>query len=113
MSNGAAIYYKTREVVRRLGHSETESCRVFKDWHIELRVGSGHVSVWTSQGLVYLTMLEKPVHYRPGIWEEHLSRLHLGRPKIRSSVDLRELLRAQALEHDDEAEQPADNEEGR
>jgi hypothetical protein len=94
---GSEIYYKARDVVRQLGHSETESCRVFKDWHIELRVGAGHVSVWTSEGIVYLTMLEKPVYYRPGPWEEHLSRLHLGRPIMKSTVDLRELLRAQAL----------------
>lgn len=95
MSTGTDIYYKAREVVRQLGHSETESCRVYKDWHIELRVGSGHVSVWTSAGLVYLTMLEKPVHYRPGVWEEYLSRLHAGRPEQRSTVDLRDLLRTQ------------------
>lgn len=98
MDNPVDIYYKAREVVRRLGHSESESCRVFKDWHIELRVGSGHVSVWTSQGIVYLTMLDKPVYYRPGLWEEHLSRLHQRRPMGKPTVGLRELLRTQALE---------------
>ena len=104
MTGGTDIYYKVRDVVRQQGHSESESCRVFKDWHIELRVGSGHVSVWTSNGLVYLTMLDKPVHYKPGVWEEHLSRLHLGRPVLKPSADLRELLRAQALENEEEIE---------
>jgi len=102
VANGSEIYYKVRDVVRQQGHSETESCRVFKDWHIELRVGSGHVSVWTSQGLVYLTMLDKPVHYRQGVWEEHLARLHMGRPILKPPADLRELLRTQALESDEE-----------
>lgn len=97
MASGTDVYYKTRDVVRRLGHSETESCRVYKDWHIELRVGAGHVSVWTSDGLVFLTMLEKPVYYRAGVWEERLSRLHAGRPEATGTLELRELLRAQAL----------------
>lgn len=98
MATGSDIYYKVREVVRQRGHSESESCRVFKDWHVELRVGSGHVSVWTSTGIVYLTMLEMPVYYQRGPWEEHLSRLHLGRPMGKPAVELRELLRAQVLE---------------
>lgn len=94
---GNEVYYKVRDVVRQRGHSETESCRIYKDWHVELRVGSGHVSVWTSAGMVYLTMLERPVYYRSGPWEEHLSRLHSGRPLVKPAVDLRDLLRAQAL----------------
>lgn len=97
MATGAEIYYKIRDVVRQIGHSETETCRVFKDWHIELRLGSGHASVWTSQGMVYLTMLEKPVFYKPGLWEEHLARLHMGRPTVKPAIDLRGLLRAQAF----------------
>ncbi|GEM_PF-2844628 len=97
MGNGEDVYYKVREVVRGRGHSESETCRVYKDWHVELRVGSGHVSVWTSDGIVYLTMLEKPVFYRRGAWEEHLARLHQGRPLIASTVNLRDLLRAQVL----------------
>lgn len=98
MARGTDIYYKVREVVRRAGHSESDSCRVFKDWHLELRVGSGHVSIWTSEGIVYLTMLEKPVFYRSGPWEEHLARLHGNRPLGRGTMELRELLRAQAME---------------
>ena len=97
MTDASAIYYKVRDVVRLLGHSETETCRVFKDWHIELRLGAGHASIWTSQGIVFLTMLEKPVYYRPGAWEDHLSRLHMGQPTIKPTAGLRELLRAQAL----------------
>jgi hypothetical protein len=102
MADGTNVYYKVRDVVRRQGHSESESCRVFKDWHIELRVGVGHVSVWTSQGMVYMTMLDKPVHYLPGAWEEHLARLHQGRPMLKPDADLRTLLRAQAMESEDE-----------
>lgn len=102
MASGTELYYKVRNVVRQMGYSETDSCRVFKDWHIELRVGSGHVSIWTSEGMVFLTMLEKPVYYRPGPWEQHLSRLHRGQPVVRPTVDLRELLRAQALEDEDQ-----------
>lgn len=90
-----AIYYKVRDVVRRLGHAESDSCRVYHDWHIELRLGTGHASVWTSDGIVYLTMLDKMVHYRPGPWEDYLARIHLGRPKMDSQApDLRTVLRA-------------------
>ena len=39
MPDGSAIYYKVRDVVRLRGHAESEMCRVFKDWHIELRLG--------------------------------------------------------------------------
>lgn len=106
MDSGQDIYYKARDVVRRLGHSESDSCRVFKDWHIELRVGTGHVSVWTSSGIVFLTMLEKPVYHRPGPWEDYLSRLQQRRPLIEPPVELRALLRAQLLE-DTEADNPA------
>ncbi|HZT97634.1 MAG TPA: hypothetical protein VFB34_12440 [Chloroflexota bacterium] len=97
---GGDIYYKVRDVVRRRGHAESDSCRVFKDWHIELRVGSGHVSVWTSEGIVFLTMSEIPVHHTPGSWEDHLDRLHAGRPTSTHPVDLRQLLRAQLMEEE-------------
>jgi DNA-binding IclR family transcriptional regulator len=95
-----AIYYKVRDVVRRLGYSESETCRVFKDWHVELRVGSGHVSVWTSAGVVYLAVLNKTVYYQPGPWEEYVARLHLGRPTASTRPDdIRAALKAQATEH--------------
>lgn len=96
MENPAAIYYKVRDIVRRLGHAETDTVRVYQDWHVELRVGAGHVSVWASDGIVYLTMMEKPVYYRPGRWEDYVARLHTGQPRVESgSSDLRQLLRAQ------------------
>ena len=55
-------------------------------------------------------MLEKPVFYKPGIWEEHLARLHLGQPTIKSNTTLRELLRVQAQAEDNslDADQPGD-----
>jgi len=106
VEHGQDIYYKARDVVRRLGHSESDSCRVFKDWHIELRVGTGHVSVWTSAGIVYLTMMEKPVYHRPGPWEDYLSRLQQGRPLAEPPLELRALLRAQLLEEMEESDAP-------
>lgn len=98
MADGSEIYFKVREIVRSRGHSESDTCRVFKDWHVELRVGSGHTSVWTSDGIVYLTMLEKPVYFRPGPWEDHLARLHVGQPIGKPTVELRDLLRAQVAD---------------
>ncbi len=111
MTDGTDLYYKIRDVVRRRGHQESDACRVFKDWHLELRVGSGHVSVWTSEGIVFLTMSEKPVHHRPGQWEEHLSRLHIGRPVAPAPVALRELLRAQLLAENESPNTAGDQDE--
>lgn len=70
-----AISVKARAVVRELGHAETEPVREYKDWHIEIRGSASYVSVWTSAGMVFLSLSNIPVFFRPGPWEEYLNRL--------------------------------------
>lgn len=75
MGNPRAVQVKARAVLRQLGHTESEPYREYKDWHIEIRSGLNYVSVWTSAGLVFLSMGGVPVHYKPGPWEQYLDRL--------------------------------------
>jgi hypothetical protein len=75
MPNESAIQVKARAVARQLGYSEIEPVREYKDWHIEVRSGSGYVSVWSSAGMVFLSLANVPVFYRPGPWEQYLDRL--------------------------------------
>ncbi|HEX6508726.1 MAG TPA: hypothetical protein VF221_13945 [Chloroflexota bacterium] len=62
-------------MARHLGYPDGELHREYKDWHIEVRSGSAFVSVWSSAGMVFLSMNNVPVFYRPGPWEQYLDRL--------------------------------------
>jgi hypothetical protein len=75
MANAKSVLIKAKIVARELGHSDGEPGKEYKDWHIEVRQGTGYVSVWTSAGMVFLSMAETPVYYRPGPWEQYLDRL--------------------------------------
>ena len=66
---------KAKAILRDLGHSEADSGREYKDWHIDVRSGQAWVSVWTSDGMVFLSLSDKPVFYVPGAWESYLDRL--------------------------------------
>jgi hypothetical protein len=70
-----ATYVKARSILRQLGYSERDAHREYKDWHIEIRSGLAYVSVWTSRGMVFLSLGSTPVFYRPGPWEQYLDRL--------------------------------------
>jgi len=73
--NSNATYVKARSILRRLGYSDGDAHREYKDWHIEIRSGLAYVSVWTSHGMVFLSLGKSPVFYRPGPWEQYLDRL--------------------------------------
>jgi hypothetical protein len=75
MGNSKSVHVKAKAVVRDLGWSDGEPGREYKDWHIEIRQGSGYVSVWTSSGMVFLSLAGTPVYHRPGPWEQYLERL--------------------------------------
>lgn len=75
VGSAQAVHVKARSVLRQLGHSEGEAHREYKDWHIELRSGLAYVSVWTSSGMVFLSLNGTPVFHRPGPWEQYLDRL--------------------------------------
>lgn len=75
------MHVKAKAVLRELGHSEGEPAREYKDWHIDVRSGQAWVSVWSSDGMVFLSLSNKPVFYQPGPWEQHLDRLfHRSKP---------------------------------
>jgi hypothetical protein len=73
--NSNANYVKARSILRRLGYSDGDAHREYKDWHIEIRSGLAYVSIWTSRGMVFLSLGKTPVFYRPGPWEQYLDRL--------------------------------------
>jgi hypothetical protein len=75
VSNPKAVHIKARSVVRQLGYSESDTGREYRDWHIEVRSGLSFVSVWTSAGMVFLSLANIPVYYRPGPWEQYLDLL--------------------------------------
>jgi hypothetical protein len=75
MTNPGALHVKAKAVARQLGHSDGEPYREYKDWHIEVRSGTGYVSVWSSAQMVFLSMSNTPVYYQPGPWEQYLERL--------------------------------------
>lgn len=81
MSDARAVNVKARAVVRHLGHSEGDTSREYKDWHIEIRSGLRFTSVWSSSGMVFLAMVNVPVFYRPGPWEQYLDILFLRTPR--------------------------------
>ena len=62
-------------MVRRLGHTDGDTCREYKDWHIEIRSGLAYVTVWSSSSMVFLSLANTAVFYRPGPWEQYLDRL--------------------------------------
>lgn len=80
MSKAASILVKARAVARERGHNESESRREYKDWHIDIRTGPNHVSVWNSSGMVFMSLGGVPVFYRPGPWEAYLDRLFHRQP---------------------------------
>ena len=75
MGNPQAVQVKARSILRALGHSEGETHREYKDWHIELRSGLAYISVWSSAGIVFLSLNGTPVFHRPGPWEQYLELL--------------------------------------
>lgn len=75
MSNANALLVKARTVARRLGHTESEAQREYQDWHITVRMGMSFVSVWTSAGIVFLSIAGIPVYLRSGPWEQYLDLL--------------------------------------
>jgi hypothetical protein len=75
VGNPKAVHIKARSVLRHLGHSEGDANLEYKDWHIEIRSGSRFTSIWSSAGMVFLSMANIPVFYRPGPWEQYLDRL--------------------------------------
>lgn len=81
MGNAHATYVKARSVLRRLGHAEGEHGREYKDWHIEIRSGLAYLSVWSSAGIVFLSLKDVPVYYRPGPWEQYVDQL-FQRPSV-------------------------------
>ena len=72
--NAAAVQVKAKAVLRGRGYNG-DSVREYCDWHIEIRAGLSYVSVWTSAGMVFLSMSDIPVYYRPGSWEQYLDLL--------------------------------------
>ena len=75
MGNPRAVQVKARSVVRDLGYSHGDVGREYKDWHIEVRSGLAYLSVWWSASMVFLSLSNTPVFYRPGPWEQYLDRL--------------------------------------
>jgi hypothetical protein len=85
MSKDQALHVKAKAVLRELGHADGEPHREYKDWHIEIRGGLNFVSVWTSSGMVFLSLANKAVFHRPGPWEEYLDRLFHRPNRTRSN----------------------------
>ncbi len=81
MSNAQADLVKARAVLRILGHSNGEHGREYQDWHLEVRGGLSYISIWTSAGMVFLSMSDIPVYFVPGPWEQYLD--HLFQRKAR------------------------------
>lgn len=75
MSSQRAVHIKARSILRGRGYSDGDTGREYKDWHIEIRGGLSYVSVWSSAGMVFLSLANTPVYYRPGPWEQYLDRL--------------------------------------
>jgi hypothetical protein len=75
VGNPQAVHVKARAVLRHYGHSEADHNREYADWHIEIRSGSHFISIWYSATMVYLSLANVPVFYRPGPWEQYLDRL--------------------------------------
>lgn len=61
--------------MRHLGHADVEALREYEDWHIAIRGGARHISIWASSTMVFLSLANVPVFYQPGPWEEYLERL--------------------------------------
>lgn len=76
MNKAQAVHIKARSVLRDRGHPDGEINREYKDWHIEIRSGGNFVSIWSSDGMVFLSLSTIPVYHRPGPWEQHLDRLY-------------------------------------
>lgn len=75
VSNARSAHVKAKAVLRDLGHTDTDVVREYKDWHIEIRSGVNFISVWSSAGMVFLSLASVPVFYLPGPWEQYLDRL--------------------------------------
>lgn len=75
MANSGAVLVKARSVLRTAGHSDGEHGREYKDWHIDIRGGLAFVSIWTSAGMVFLSLSDVVVFHRPGPWEQYLDLL--------------------------------------
>ncbi|HZU12866.1 MAG TPA: hypothetical protein VFB58_08505 [Chloroflexota bacterium] len=75
MAKPEALLVKARAVVRERGHNDGDTVREYRDWHIEIRAGGHYVTVWTSAGMVFLSLAGVPVFHRPGPWEQYLDRL--------------------------------------
>lgn len=75
MGNPRAVHIKARSVLQARGYTEGEARREYKDYHIELRAGLAYVSIWSSAGMVFMSLSGIPVFYRPGPWEQYLDRL--------------------------------------
>lgn len=75
MVNALAVQVKARAVLRQHGHSDNELHREYSDWHIVVRGGSSYISVWASAQMVFMSVANVPVYYRPGPWEQYLERL--------------------------------------
>jgi hypothetical protein len=75
MANSRAVLVKTRAVLRAAGHSDGEHGREYKDWHIEIHGGLSYLSIWTSAGMVFLSLSDIVVFHRPGPWEQYLDLL--------------------------------------
>ncbi|MGI8826847.1 MAG: hypothetical protein ACR2JC_14625 [Chloroflexota bacterium] len=75
VGNPRAVHVKARAVLRALGHNAADVTREYKDWHIEIRSGAAYVTVWSSAGMVFMSLSSVPVFYRPGPWEQYLDLL--------------------------------------
>lgn len=75
MGNSRAVQVKARAVLRHLGHSDGEPPREYSDWHIVVRGGTSYLSVWASAEMVFMSVANVPIYYRPGPWEQYLDRL--------------------------------------
>lgn len=72
MANPQAVLVKARSVLRSAGHSDGEHGREYKDWHIEIHGGLAYISIWTSAGMVFLSLSDIVVFHRQGPWEQYL-----------------------------------------
>lgn len=76
MGKPEAVHVKARAVIRRLGRADdVDLYREYADWHIEIRAGMSFISVWSSGGMVFMSLLNRPIYYHPGPWEDYLDRL--------------------------------------
>lgn len=75
MGNPRSAHVKARAVLKQLGYSNGEAHREYKDWHIEIKSGLASLSVWSSAGMVFLSLNAIPVFHRPGPWEQYLDYL--------------------------------------